>query len=217
MPLFKNELFKDVRCLIWRIDEEIDELKSGIYLHPSDQTKLNSFHHPPRMKEFFAIRQCLKVAFGNNPEVFYSENGKPYLTTKEIELSFSHTKDFAAIAISSKNIGLDIEVHQEKIKRIAAKFLRQEEAQSLSKEKEIPHLLAYWGAKEAVVKIEDDKKLDFKKEIHVEPFYYSSPTLMQVKLVKTERAKYYQMDFQEVGPLFVTIGQEIKHKSFNKR
>lgn len=211
MPLFKiNIIHTHLRYLVWEITETIEELRNGITLHPSDKEKLVNINHPSKIKEFLALRQCLKMAFGENPEIFYTENGKPFTKKKDEFVSFSHTDGFATIIIGDKNVGIDIEIPKPQIIRIAPKFMRAPETKSLSKKHQVPHLLQYWGVKEVIVKIEGDKKLDFKKEIHVTPFKFREKQNTTASLIRNEQIKKYDLYFEHHAPVYITYGSKIE-------
>ena len=46
----------------------------------------------------------------NDMEIFYSNEGRPYFKSINLNFSFSHTKNFSVFVISSKKVGVDIEV-----------------------------------------------------------------------------------------------------------
>ena len=192
--------------LIWQIEESEEELKKGIVLHPSDSLKLSQLNYPDKRKEFLALRQCLRVYFGFNPEVFYQKEGKPYLNNNN-NISFTHTRNYAAIIVSKKlNVGIDLESYREGIRRVAPKFMLDDGIQSLSKENEVEHLTQYWGAKEVVVKIEGNRRLDFKKDIIVPPFTYHDHHETEAKLVNNGNPKTYELHFSYFKPLTLTYG-----------
>lgn len=195
--------------LIWKIEESEEELLKGIDLFPRDLKKLEGINHPHKRKEFLALRQCLKHLFNKSQEVAYSENGKPFLKNGPY-LSFSHTHGYAALIASSKlNVGIDIEVHRAGIKRIAPKFLRPEEAQSIEEATRVEQTTFYWGAKEVMVKIEGDRRLDFKRELSVDPFQFTSTKETTASYRSRDERKDYKVHFEHLEPLYLTFGWQI--------
>ncbi len=206
MPLAHQINKIDFSILIWQIDETEEQLKKNIILHSSDSTKLNQLKHSNKRREFLALRQCLRSYFGNNPEVFYSPEGKPYLK-QNTKISFTHTHDFAAIIVSRKlEIGIDLEILRDSMKRVAPKFMNESEFKSLEKEREVEHLTQYWGAKEVIVKIEGNRRLDFKKDIVISPFLYQPDQKTKACLLNHGQPKTYELRFSYLEPLTLTYG-----------
>tara|TARA_R110002096_G_scaffold276109_3_gene469996 strand:+ start:56715 stop:57353 length:639 start_codon:yes stop_codon:yes gene_type:complete len=208
MGIFKkNVVFSEAEYLIWKIEEEVEDLKIGLKLSKADQAKLSEIHHEIKIKEFLAIRQLLKIYFGENKAIRYTPNGKPFLVDSNIPISFSHCKGFAAILIGKNSkIGIDIETDRENILRIAPKFMNSLENQSLSEDNRMQHLLFYWGAKEVVVKIEDDKTFSFKNSISVSPFSYSNKCHSQAQLISDKKRGEYDLNFENLTELLLTCG-----------
>lgn len=208
MAIYKsNEVFSGVHYQLWKIDEEVDQLREGLLLSDMDLVKMSSIHHPDKIKEFLALRHLVKSFFGENQEIEYNSNGKPFLKNSDIPISFSHTLGFAGILVGENaKIGLDLEVKRQNILRIAPRFMNLEENASLSDDHQIEHLLFYWGAKEVIVKIEDDKKLNFKNSISVSPFTYSQNCKSQAQLISKKTRCAYDINFENLGDLLVTCG-----------
>lgn len=207
MPLFNRKSFKsDLETLVWKISESEEELLQSVVLHPSDQQKLSGINHPLKRLEFLALRQCLIAFFGDNPEVFYTENGKPFVKNDHF-ISFSHTRGYAAMAISpSREVGIDIEVYRPGILRVREKFMHEEEKKSLEPETEIEQLTYFWGAKESIVKIEGDRRLDFKGELRVAGFGIKDLKGTQARWSKSENTTTYDIFFDRQDDLFLTCG-----------
>lgn len=208
MAIYKNnEVFPGVHYLIWKIEEEIDDLALGLQLNDSDKAKLSVIHHEEKIKEFLALRQLIKYFFGENRSIRYNSNGKPFLEKNEKSISFSHTYGFAGVLFGEKaEVGLDLEVRRENILRIAPRFMNDDERDSLSKDNTMEHLLFYWGAKEVIVKMEDNKKLSFKNAISVSPFSYSPKTKSNAQLFTPQMRCEYDINYENLGELFVTCG-----------
>lgn len=207
MPLLNHLTFKLYDLVLWHITETKEQLLEGIVLHASDKNKLSTCKNPVRIAEFLALRQCLKIYFGYNPEVFYHETGKPYLK-EGYEISFSHTRQYACMIISkSLNVGVDLEVFRENVQRIQSKFVRKEEAKMINEEP-ITHLIAYWSAKEVIVKILGDRKLDFKKEIRLEPLALKTAMQGRGHVFKNNQHKSYYLLFKNFENFMLTYGWE---------
>ena len=170
MPLSYSEIISnDIQICIWQITEEEIFLSSGLSLSKEALERLSSRKSEVHRKGYLAIRQLLKRC-GIAPETHqYDKQGVPYLTDGRY-LSITHTKNMAAIAISIFPVGIDLEYYQEKIKKIAARFLHMEELKDHSKTDNIEFLSQIWTAKEAIYKAFRTPGIHFNKQLLVEPF-----------------------------------------------
>ncbi len=209
MPLLvKKEIDTTAVLILWKITEKEDELKQQITLHQSDSERFKRFTHENKRKEFLALRCCLNKYFGQNPEVFYTADGKPYLKNGHY-ISFSHSRHYAGIMVSkTAEVGIDLELYREGILRIAHKFMRPEEDSSLQENTKIEHTTYYWGAKEVMVKITGDRKHNFLKELLVKPFDYAENTISTGFINAKEYSKEVCLHFEKMGELFITYGWE---------
>ena len=102
-------------------------------------------------------------------------NGKPNLVNIDGFISISHAADVAAIAISKKEeVGIDIEKMQEKITRIAPKFMLSEEIERSQGEHQVLDMYVHWCVREAVYKCYGRRQLDFRRHILLEPIKQST-------------------------------------------
>ncbi|NJN77515.1 MAG: 4'-phosphopantetheinyl transferase superfamily protein, partial [Saprospiraceae bacterium] len=105
-----------------------------------------------RKTEWLAARYLLQELLGKNVFCYSDEFGKPILKNSDKHLSISHSRGLVTVIVSDFSIGIDIQVIVSKIQRIAYKFMREEENESLDVKKHLEHLHIYWGAKEALYK-----------------------------------------------------------------
>ncbi len=210
MPLYQRfNISESTSIIIWKIEETEDELMLGIEMHPSDAERFEKFTNPKKRNEFLALRQCLIEYFGHNPAVHYNKDGKPFLKNG-YHISFSHTDGFAGMIVCDKNpVGIDLELFRDRIKRIAHKFLREEEKKSIQNKTEVEHLTLYWGAKEVMVKITGNRRLNFISELSVKPFPYQ-PNCETSGTIKTDDYhKNIRLFFKSIESLHITYGWEI--------
>lgn len=210
MPLYQRiNISESTSIIIWKIEESEEVLMSGVEMHPSDNERFERFSNPKKRNEFLALRQCLIEYFGKNPPVHYNEDGKPFLKNG-YHISFSHTDGFAGMIVCSKNpVGIDLELFRDRIKRIAHKFIRTEEKESIQKETEVPHLTLYWGAKEVMVKITGNRRLNFINELAVNPFPYQPDCKTSGTIQTSDYQKKISLFFKSIDSLHITYGWEI--------
>ena len=165
MPLFKIiRIDTNTKVFIWQIKESITALKKDLTLTDNAKQKYKKTKHLQHKKQFLATQQLLKLAGYTSAHLHYKNSGKPYLDTKK-HISISHSNAFAVFAIAKNPIGIDIEKPQEKLKRIATKFINP--ADCATDMPTILQLTKLWTAKEAIYKLVDQKGLSFKQHIVV--------------------------------------------------
>lgn len=207
MALLKTLNFGPVaRVYLWRIEESAEELAGTIKLQVAERERLKAIHHPAKKAEFLALRSCLKLAYGTNPPVSYYKNGKPYLENGHY-ISFSHTTGYAAVAISEQHpVGVDLEFYRPGIKKVARKYMRPEESEVLQIETEVEQLLLYWGAKESMIKIIGDRRMDFKQQLRVRPFHYRAFQSTDGMIYQQGDTVPVNLIFRKVEEVYLTLG-----------
>ena len=170
MPECHCETIEEItQIAVWKITETESELVSGLALSQVALNRLALRRSEVHRKGYLAIRQLLK-RFGIDPLTHqYDENGAPYLTNGS-HLSITHTKDVAAIAISEKPVGIDLEHYQKKILKIGPRFLHKEETQDPEKVNDIRFLTQTWTAKEALYKVFRKPGIHFNTQLCIQPF-----------------------------------------------
>jgi phosphopantetheinyl transferase len=134
-----------------------------------------------RKCEWLTVRTLLKTLLGEEKEIAYQPNGKPYLSDHSYHVSISHTNykgvhdnnllGYVAMVLNEeKEVAIDIEMISPRVLKIKDRFLTEEEAKSISADNEIIHLLLHWSAKESVFKILDTENVDYQSQIHISPF-----------------------------------------------
>jgi phosphopantetheinyl transferase len=164
---FKELINLNTHIAVWKINELESELASGLELSKEALTRLSQRRSTTHRKGYLAIRKLLR-SHDIDPLIHkYDKNGAPYLTDGR-HLSISHTKDVAAIAISSQPVGIDLEHYQEKIIRIAPRFLHLKESLDLNMNKDIHYLSQIWTAKEALYKVFRKKGIQFNTQLLID-------------------------------------------------
>lgn len=136
----------------WHITETEEALADCL---PSGRDLLREAHkistNANRRKEWLAVRALLFHALGSGVRIAYEPSGRPFLEGSALHVSISHSHDFAAVALSPRPIGLDIEVWGPRALRLFPRFLSKEEELLLSVAPERMAVML-WSAKESVYK-----------------------------------------------------------------
>ena len=159
---------------IWETTEPEQYFRERLPLLPDEVAYIDSIPGAGRRLEWVASRYLLHKMSGRavRGAVLKDQYGKPRLEHSAWQISLSHTARSVAVLAGPKPCGVDIQVLVPKIERLAPKFMRPEELESLSPATRLEHLHVYWGAKEALYKAYGRRQLDFKTHIHIRPFEY---------------------------------------------
>jgi phosphopantetheinyl transferase len=157
MLVFREHI-NEAELIIWRMDETLEELLEMSQHHYDHE--IENISNEVRKKERIISRFLLETLVGKKVEVKYADSGKPFCDG--MHFSISHTKNFVAVIVSNKPVGVDIEYKSDRIFRITEKFMHPDELKTLSEcsEKQKFALLC-WCAKETVYKIIQENGVDF--------------------------------------------------------
>ncbi|WP_421918189.1 4'-phosphopantetheinyl transferase superfamily protein [Marinifilum sp.] len=172
MPLFKHlQICEHCNLYVWKIDEKADSLKNQVYLSDKELEKLNSFGSESRKKEYLAIRLLVQRYISANLRIENNKHGKPFLVDSDLNISISHTKNFAAIFVCKESIpALDMEFLSDRVQRIANRFLSESELENISDQNRTFHLYQHWCAKECLIKFYGKKDVHLINELKIHPF-----------------------------------------------
>lgn len=190
MPLYKTiKPNIHTTIFVWKIEETFDELTDNISLTNSSKKRVLSMKSELHQRGFLSVRHLLKEAGYSDVDLYYTENGKPHLNDKK-HISITHSFTFSALAISDKEVGIDIEKNREKIKIIQHKFVNFERGFINKDDNYIEQLTVIWGAKESLYKIYPFGGLTFKNDIDIHSFKIANKKTTGVIKVKDWDKKY---------------------------
>ena len=164
MPLYKKITSDNFEIALWRIEEDISFFESKFQSHPAIQNENKKL-------QWFATRHLVNEMRREFSEIEKDESGKPFLKNSSQHLSISHTPVFAAAMLSKHApVGIDLEMVNPKVERIAHKFIREDEINSIKAKEKIEKLILYWSAKEALYKLYGKRNIEFKTQLLIDPF-----------------------------------------------
>jgi len=163
--------------LVWQLIEDISHFELALKLSSEDQSLLNTFS-PKRKLEWLSTRYLLKLVLKDFGLENYKKDkyGKPFIEGFGGYISISHSHDHAAIIVSDKIVGIDIQKLHENIERISHKFISEREMIYTQNDKKLLHMHINWGAKEAMYKGYGKKELGFIRHMSIEPYIYHAGT-----------------------------------------
>lgn len=175
MPLHTHHsILRQGEYAIWTIEESEDFFREQLQLSPTELEQVNRIKGEGRRLEWLASRYLIHLMSGREQRgtLLKDEFGKPHLENSSFHISISHSNKKAAAIAAPFSVGIDLQKIVGKIERIAHKYMRTNEMESLQEATRLEHLHVYWGAKEALYKAYGRKKLDFRTHILIEPFEY---------------------------------------------
>ncbi len=199
MPIYKTvTLVNNIKVLIWKIEESIEELTTGITLTTTSQNRVDAMKSELHQKGFLSIRHLLKEEGYTDSDLRYDEFGKPHLNNGH-HISITHSFTFTAIIISPEHpVGIDIEKRRDKIVKIAHKFTPIDAYKSIANHDAlVSKLTVVWGAKESLYKIYGKKKLLFLDHIYIEDFAFEDQKTSGTILYES-KSDDYDVHFEEI-------------------
>ncbi|MFM2306790.1 MAG: hypothetical protein RLZZ367_1459 [Bacteroidota bacterium] len=162
MPLHSNITTDNFKLALWRIEEDLPFFEDRLSAPPDIKNE-------NKRLQWYASRHLVNQLAGQPVHIAKDEAGKPLLT--DANLSLSHTAEFAAAMLSSSHtVGIDLEMVNPKVERIAYKFLRDDEIEAIHPGEKIEKLILYWSAKEALYKLYGKGEIAFTTQLLIEPF-----------------------------------------------
>ena len=197
MPLYKTlTTSSQLTVYIWKITESEDQLSENIVLTGHSQEHIKGMKSELHRRGFLSIRHLLAEVAYTDCDLYYSEDGKPYLKDGK-HISITHSFEFAGIIIGDSEVGIDIEKQRDKILKIAHKFTSIQEYRTLANVQAIIRKLTIvWGAKESLYKIYAERGLSFLHHIDIKEFSIDDGATKGDILYKGNISSY-QIEFLE--------------------
>ena len=192
MPFYKKiSLQHNTSVYLWKINEEISDLKKDLFLSEVSLNRLEKMKSSNHVKGFLAVRKLLKEVNYSDTDLFYDAFGKPFLKDGK-HISISHSHDFACVIISENPVGIDIELKNEKIiKNVALLFNEDFILNFKGSTEETTTLNTFcWGIKEAIFKLIPENDVSFKDNISIQPFQLNESSCIVNVIINTEITSY---------------------------
>lgn len=199
MPLYqKISVDSNSVILIWKITESFNDLFRAVSMKDNSLARLEGMKSESHQRGFLAVRMLLQEAGYTDFDLYYDEFGKPHLKDGK-NISISHSYDFSVIMLSDKNIGIDLELRRDLIKKIARKFADEPfvyQCENNSTEY-ISKLTVIWGIKEAVFKVRNEVGISFKDHVFARPFEMNQlKTTALLDFIETKQE--FEVHFAEI-------------------
>lgn len=204
MPLLKKQ--EPPLWGIWKIEESGDELYSLLECKEWYRSFLDKVKMEHRRQEWLAARVLLKCLTGKEMRVDYKENGMPYLPDESsLHISISHTKGYAAVLLSKHPFpGIDIEYRALRVKKVASRFMSEQELLQTDKAHELEALHLYWSGKETVFKALQQQDIDFREHIYIHPFRPQASSSFRAEERRTPHHYSFSVNYEINNDFVVT-------------
>ncbi len=206
MNLYSSKFHKIFHTMIivfrWKYFLETMFLKK---LYLSDKEKIFFLSlSKKRKREFLGVRYAFKY-IGMKMNIFYNEKSKPFLFSEKKHISISHSFERIAIAISSYQIGIDIEKlrKNKKIVKIKKKFVRDDESVFIHPNYEEDYLHIIWGIKESLYKLEGGIFYSFLNHYKVSPFCIKKDSFVSCWIIKNSYSKRFFAFYRKIEEYYL--------------
>jgi 4'-phosphopantetheinyl transferase len=196
---YSKQIDADTEFALWKIEENAEDLYAQLQLDEGEKAFVEQLRHGKRFLHWLGTRVLLRTMLRTDEYIDckIDAHGKPYLVNLPYHISLSHSFDYAAVMISKKApVGIDIEQIQQKVERIAPRFLNPDElAAAMQDAHRVKALYAYWCAKEAVYKCYGQKEVSFADNISLQPFGFAPEGSIQARLEKGDVKLDYTVQY----------------------
>lgn len=188
---------------IWKMNESREEL---LMLFPEHMRSdavdhVKDIRSERRTIEWLSTRILLFRLLDEEKTILNHADGKPFLEDGSHHISISHTKDYAAVLLHDTHpVGIDIEFRSERVKKVAEKFIADEEY--IDPSQKTVHQLLHWSAKESLFKLMEENEIHFKYHLYIHPFTPVSKGIITATETKTDRNRTFNIHY-EVHPDYV--------------
>ena len=174
MPLINKYKHPFGIIALWHIIETPEQLQAMLTID-----EFVPFKTEKRNTHWLSARLALQEAIGiSSSKIIKNHLGKPYLVSKDGHISITHSGNMsAAIFNKSNSCGIDLELFDERINRIAHKFTSEAEFLLLPKSYHNACLCLLWSAKESVFKFGSIHDVDFKEQIKLLNIDFETQTM----------------------------------------
>ncbi len=198
MSLFETiNVDEKTHLYVWKVTESLDDLVAKVRLEGVHQIKYDALKTETDKKNFLAARCILQSLGYSSEDLFYDEEGKPFLKNGK-HVSISHSFDMVVVIISEYPVGVDIEKKRQKILNVAEKFTQWDYRNtSFSAHNVLQKLTMIWSAKEAGFKAHGNPEITVSN-IMVKDFF-PNDTKTKIKIEES----VYDVSFMNLYDDFV--------------
>ena len=189
MPFDRSYMIgTSAKLWLWKLTETEAVLAEGMEKYPRLAARLSKIKSSNQRKGIWAVQRLLLQAGIDPQSMQHDTNGIPRLPDQHI--SISHARGYAAIAVGTVPMGVDVEQIREQVHRIVPKFVHPSElfAQSTAER------IQLWTAKEAVYKAIEWPGLQLNQQLIIAPFDQQAATVVHHQEKKQLKLYFYHLE-----------------------
>ena len=209
MGLFLQDKTNDTQWAVWKVEESLEAL---LALLPDArrvccEQELLQFASERRKIEWLSVRVLLYFMLKEDKQIGYSSEGKPFLTDDSFFISISHTKGYVAIVLGlpGREVGVDIEQYGERVRKVAHKFMREDEQPSVFRGTDTWSLLLHWSAKETMFKCLNASEVDFRGHMRILPFAVNESGVFSAEEYRTVEKRRFTIHYYLFPDFVLTL------------
>lgn len=209
---FRKKVDNDTEFALWKIEENAEELYQQLQLDEGEKAFIQNLSNGKRYLHWLGTRVLLRKMLNTEEYIDcqVDAHGKPYLTSIPYHISLSHSFDYAAVMISKKKpVGIDIEKIEQKVERIAKKFMRPEEMAFIKPEHKIEQLYACWCAKESVYKCYGKKEVSFLNHIFLRDFVCCQEGSVHAEIKSETVNLNFQVEYMQFNDYMIGYAKQV--------
>ncbi|WP_281644673.1 4'-phosphopantetheinyl transferase family protein [Bacteroides zoogleoformans] len=207
MPLFLKDRTSSCQWGVWKTDETPEDLLTMLPQEKKYREVVQSFRSEHRRVEWMAVRVLLYTLLGEEKEIAYYSGGKPYLADASASLSISHTKGYVAVALGpwGKDVGVDVEQYAERVRKVAHRYMREDEETSVFQGTDTWSLLLHWSAKETIFKCLNTSEVDFRNHLRIMPFTIAKEGTFSAEEYRTPEKRCFTIRYFIFADFVLTL------------
>lgn len=189
------------------MEESPEELLAMLPRQEVYREGVQRFSAAHRRLEWLAVRVLLYKLLDEEKEIAYHPTGKPYLADASASLSISHTKGYVAVVLGApdREVGIDIEQYGERVRKVAHKFMREDERPSLFRGTDTWSLLLHWSAKETMFKCLNASEVDFREHLRILPFPVNETGTFSAEEYRTVEKRRFTIHYHLFQDFVLTL------------
>lgn len=197
--------------LVWKIVETPAYFAAQLQISDAELLALQqNYKNPDALLLWLASRWSLQELFNCSYKDFQKDaNGKLFLDEQK-QLSISHSNPYVAVVKSSMPIGIDIQIPNPKLRKIAPKYIETSALLEIQNSNHYTdYLQLYWSIKESLFKAYGLGQVDFIKHLHIEPFIFQSQGWTTAKIIKPNFEGNYKVFYQKQEDYYLCVVTKI--------
>lgn len=187
---------------VWKIEEKAEELVALLQLDDKEMEYITTLNNNKRYLHWLSSRVMLRQLLETNEFIVFKkdERGKPVVGNFPHEVSIAHSHEMAAVLVSEEvSVGVDIEIIDEKVFRVAHKFLSEKEKNMIDPAFQTEQLMLGWCAKEALFKLYGKGQVDFINNLFLDFGPFTEIGTIQGRIHKDNHKESYTVFYEKLG------------------